>query len=185
MNKTLMKSMSSAKKQVARKSVSSPPKNIKTKVDEQEKVSEKTVGKKIVSKVKPKDLEKKISPVKRSLSVSTPKISQNPKSAKKVKKISKNILKEIKYYQTNIGFLIPRASIVRVIRRTLLDALEKAKLESMDQFKFSAAGFDIMHESLENYLVCLIELSYMAAKHAKRVTLFPSDIRLISRIRSC
>jgi histone H3 len=181
--------MNSARKQVARK-VNSPP---KTKTEEKgAKVEEAVVKKEIPeSKGKKTRVEKKTtkSPVNkkqptRSLSVSTPKISQQPKAKKSTRTVSKNILKEIKYYQNNIGFLIPRASIVRIIRRTLSTALVKAKLESQDGYKFSSAGFDIMHESLENYLVCLMELSYMAAKHAKRVTLFPSDIRLISRIRN-
>lgn len=172
--------MNTARKQVSRK-VISPPKNTK-------KEDAKASGK-VSKKTTSEDRKKSISPVARSqprtLSVSTPKISKNPRPKKTPKKISRNILKEIKYYQNNIGFLIPRATIVRSIRKALSESLTKAKLESLDGFKFSSIGFDIMHESLENYLVCLLELSYMAAKHAKRVTLFPSDIRLVSRIRSC
>lgn len=121
-------------------------------------------------------------PVK-SLSVNTPKIGQKPKP-ETARKLSKNIAKEIKYYQNNIGFLIPRATIVRVIRSMLLDTIRSHKTQQVEDFKFTSVSLNIMHEAIENYLVCLLELSYMAARHAKRVTLFPSDIRLINRIRN-
>ena len=113
-----------------------------------------------------------------SLSVTTPKISQKPKPLPK--KTSKNILREIKYYQTNIGFLIPRATLVRIIRQTLLGTMRAAP---PNELKFTSVSINILHEALENHLVCIIELAYMAARHAKRVTLFPSDIRLINRIK--
>lgn len=119
----------------------------------------------------------------KSLSVSTPKIGQKPKP-EATRKLSKNIIKEIKYYQSNIGFLVPRATIVRVIRSTLLDSIRSHKAQQGENLKFTSVSLNIMHEAIENYLVCLLELSYMAARHAKRVTLFPSDIRLINRIRN-
>lgn len=119
----------------------------------------------------------------KSLSVSTPRIGQKPKP-EATRKLSKNIIKEIKYYQSNIGFLVPRATIVRVIRSTLLDSIRSHKAQQAENLKFTSVSLNIMHEAIENYLVCLLELSYMAARHAKRVTLFASDIRLINRIRS-
>ena len=113
-----------------------------------------------------------------SLSVTTPKISQKPKPLPK--KTSKNILREIKYYQNNIGFLIPRAILVRIIRQTLLNTM---KSTVQDDLKFTTISINVIHEALENHLVCILELAYMAARHAKRVTLFPSDINLINRIK--
>lgn len=114
----------------------------------------------------------------KSLSVSVPTIGQKPKPVPK--RVSSNILKEIKYYQSNIGFLIPRALIVRVVRQVLFSTL---KIKSGDNLKFTAVSLNVIHEAIENHIVCLLELSYMAARHAKRVTLFPTDIRLINRIR--
>lgn len=118
-------------------------------------------------------------PIK-SLSVSVPKISQKPKPASTPRRTSGNILKEIKYYQNNIGFLIPRALLVRIVRQVLLSTF---KSRSTEHLKFTTIALNVIHEAIENHIVCLIELSYMAARHAKRVTLFPTDIRLISRIR--
>lgn len=114
----------------------------------------------------------------KSLSVNFPKISQKPKPQPKV--MAKNIIKEIKYYQNNIGFLVPRALIVRIIRQVLLNMM---KSKGDDGYRFTTVSLNIIHEAIENHIVYLLELSYMAARHAKRVTLFPSDIKLINRIR--
>ena len=115
----------------------------------------------------------------RSLSVKTPVISQLEKPVKSKKGTTGNILNEIKYYQNNIGFLIPKAAVVRLIKENVPANLRSRTSETM---KFTSVSLNIIHESLENYLTCLLDLSYMASRHAKRVTLFPSDIRLIKRI---
>lgn len=118
----------------------------------------------------------------KSLSVRTPTISQQEKPKKAKRPAHSTVLKEIKYYQSNVGFLIPRASLVRLVRD-----MSRATLKSMTAggFRFTSSSLNILQESLENHLVCLMELAYMASRHAKRVTLFPSDIRLINRIKSC
>lgn len=114
----------------------------------------------------------------KSLSVPVPKISQMPKPTPK--RASKNVMKEIRYYQSNLGFLIPRALVVRIVRYILLSVL---KTKVNEELRFTAVSLNVIHECIENHIVCLLELSYMAARHAKRVTLFPTDIRLINRIR--
>jgi len=114
----------------------------------------------------------------KSLSVSVPTISQMPKPTPK--RASKNILKEIRYYQNNIGFLVPRALVVRIVRSILGSVL---KSKTSEDLRITAVSLNVIHESIENHIVCLLELSYMAARHAKRVTLFPTDIRLVNRIR--
>lgn len=135
-----------------------------------------SIQKKEKENVKPSSIPEK-RPAK-SLSVSLPTISQKPKPV--TKRASSNILKEIKYYQSNIGFLIPRALIIRVVRQTLISIFKGRTAENL---KFTAVSLNILHEAIENHIVCLLELSYMAARHAKRVTLFPTDIRLINRIK--
>lgn len=116
----------------------------------------------------------------KSMSVRTPHISQVVKPKRARHGGAGTVLKEIKYYQTNIGFLIPRAGIVRLIRGI---AQETLKNHTAQGLRFTSASLSILHEAIENHLVCLVELSYMAARHAKRVTLFASDIRLINRIK--
>lgn len=187
----MARTANSARKQV----MSKPSGKAKTSVKKTlpkadvEKIVEKVLEQKQITetKVSPRRAVPEKKPVKttasKTLSVSTPKISQKSKP-KQVSKASKNVIREIKYYQSNIGFLIPRANIVRIIRGTLAESLSKLKTPHQEEYKFTSNSLDIIHEALEAYLVCLIELSYMAAKHAKRITLFASDIRLISRIKS-
>lgn len=123
-----------------------------------------------------------ISRPEKSLSVRTPTISQadRPKASKHYSTAT-NVLREIKYYQTTLGFLIPKASLVRIIRGITKNV---SKAPEKDSMRFTAAALNILHEAIENHLVYLLELSYMAARHAKRVTLYASDIRLIHRIRA-
>ncbi|KAI4291694.1 histone H3 [Pancytospora philotis] len=117
----------------------------------------------------------------KSLSVRTPVISQLEKPKKIASSQGKLVLKEIKYYQSHIGFLIPKARILAMIRSIVK---EVNKSMPRDDFRFTSASLSILHECIENHLVCLLEYSYMAAQHAKRVTLFASDIRLVQRIKS-
>lgn len=116
----------------------------------------------------------------KSLSVRTPTIGQQEKPKKIKSDNSKTIMREIKYYQTNIGHLIPKAGLVRLIRGLSRETLKNMPVEGL---RFTSAALNILQESIENHLVCLLELSYMATRHAKRITLFASDIRLINRIK--
>lgn len=186
----------------ARKEVPIPSKSIKTtkanssgndsQSKEQQK-SQKTVKKlnEVIEKLdkaieKTEKVDKKVSKVmnnpkaKKTMSIKTPVINQGEKPAKSLSKKSKNILKEIKYYQTNIGFLIPKANIIRIIRSLILDL---SRGSSSNEFRFTSTSLNVIHEAIENHLVSLLELSFMAARHAKRVTLFASDIRLIHKIK--
>ncbi|KAI5152014.1 histone H3 [Enteropsectra breve] len=122
----------------------------------------------------------KTSMAKKALSIKTPVISQQAKPKKAVKRVSKNVLKEIKYYQANVGFLVPKATIVKTVRAIMM---ESKMVVSSEPLRFTSESLNMIHEAIENHLVCLLELAYMAARHAKRVTLFASDIRLIHRIK--
>ncbi|KAM0681828.1 centromeric DNA-binding histone H3-like protein cse4 [Glugoides intestinalis] len=160
-----------ARKQVSRASEEEDP-GVKKVVKTQQTARKQVLKTERTAEKKPSKIPAK------SLSVSVPKISQKPTPTPR--KISTNILKEIKYYQRNIGFLIPRALLVRVVRQTLISTLKSPNMENL---KFTAIALNVIHEAIENHIVCILELSYMAARHAKRVTLFPSDIRLIKKIR--
>lgn len=116
----------------------------------------------------------------KSLSVRTPIISQHEKPKVSRANASKNIIKEIKFYQNTIGFLLPKAGVVKLIRHIMNDILKNLPMEGL---RFTTNSMGILHEALENHLVCLIEVAYMLSRHAKRVTLFASDLRLINRIK--
>ncbi len=116
----------------------------------------------------------------RSFSVKTPEITQRKKPSEKSRSVKNYAVKEIQFYQNNIGFLIPKASMVRMFR---YHANNMRKNLSGEGLRFTNNSVNILQEATENYLVCVLELAYMAARHAKRITLFPSDIRLVHRIK--
>lgn len=105
-----------------------------------------------------------------------PKISQGPVKKRKKPAVS-NVLKEIKYFQTHVGFLVPRASMVRVVK-DIVNGNEDIP------FRFTATSFDVLQEAYEAYVVNVLEYANVVARHAKRKTLFASDISLVLRIKN-
>ncbi|ORD94150.1 CENPA [Enterospora canceri] len=106
-----------------------------------------------------------------------PKISQGKVEVKKKSKQSKQIFKEIKYYQNNIGFLVTHASMVRLVR-------ELTNQDVNLPYKFTRTAFEVIQEATENHIVKILEYANLVARHAKRVTLYASDIQLVLRIKS-
>ena len=104
-----------------------------------------------------------------------PKISQG-KIVQKKHKIKSNVLKEIHCFQTHIGFLIPKAQMIRLIRGIVQ---EKTNLP----LKFTRSSLNVLQEAFEAQIVQVLEYANLVARHAKRVTLFPSDINLVVKIR--
>lgn len=150
MARTANSARKSIKKEEPIKSVSSQSKTDSRKGDENDMGAKKTVVSRAPSHQEKSFAEKR--PAK-SLSVTTPRISQKEKPLPK--KTSKNIIREIKYYQNNIGFLIPRAVLVRTVRQALLTTIKQPISNDM---KFTSVSLNVLHEALENHLVCIIEL---------------------------
>merc|ERR1712126_77694 len=101
-----------------------------------------------------------------------PKISQGKRNTNKTHRTTSNVLKEIKYYQKNVGFLIPHAAMVRLIKNITLD-------NTTMPIRFTGTAFEVIQEATENHIVETLEYAYLIARHAKRVTLFASDIQLV------
>lgn len=57
------------------------------------------------------------------------------------------------------------------------------QIDVKQDFRFQAVALQALQEAAETYLTCLFEDSYLAAIHAKRVTLFRSDVQLVRRLR--
>ena len=51
-------------------------------------------------------------------------------------------------------------------------------------YRVTEAAVEALREAAESMLVSVFEDSYLLAMHAKRVTLFPSDLNLLLRLRS-
>lgn len=86
-------------------------------------------------------------------------------------------LSEIKKYQKTTDLLIPRLSFHRLVRNITQD------LHRDDPIRYQAAALEALQEGTEAYLTRLFEDSFQCTIHAKRVTLFPADMRLCLRLQ--
>lgn len=127
---------------------------------------------------------KNISPKKTrsSFSIRKPNITQSQNIKKKKVKTGKHVLKEIKFYQNSTNFLMSKIPFIRMIRGIVQDI---AKKTNADVPRFTAQSLEILQEVFESHITSLLEASYFATRHAKRVTLYPIDIKLISKLKEC
>lgn len=83
-------------------------------------------------------------------------------------------LREIVKLQSSTGHLIPRAPFGRLLKEIL---------QSLGDFRLTKDAFDAFQEASEYYLVALLDDAYKLTLHRQRVTLTPSDVRLILYLR--
>ena len=129
------------------------------------------------SREKSNSLEKSSNtPVKKKKEMAKPQVLQGvtPKSRRN----RRNVLKEIKYFQKNIGFLIPQARMIRIVKEIVNSD------ETRFPLRFTSSSFSVLQEAFENYVVRIFEYALLVARHAKRVTIYPSDINLVLRIKN-
>ena len=84
-------------------------------------------------------------------------------------------LREIRRYQKSSELLIRRMPFQRLVR-------EIAQIHN-PYVRFQSGAILALQESVEAYLVGLLEDSNLCAIHAKRVTIMPKDMQLVQRIR--
>ncbi|CAG9763519.1 unnamed protein product [Ceutorhynchus assimilis] len=84
-------------------------------------------------------------------------------------------LRELRPYQNSREFLIRKLPFQRFVREVAQD-LKKV-------ICFQAAAIGALQEASESYLVGLFEDANLCAKHARRITIKPKDIKLAHRIR--
>ena len=89
-------------------------------------------------------------------------------------------LREIRRYQKSTDLLIRRLPFQRLVREICRDLFQK-KL-GMD-FRWQGTAIEALQVASEAYLIELFADAYLCSLHARRVTLFPSDIKLARRIR--
>lgn len=87
-------------------------------------------------------------------------------------------LQEIRKLQATTEFLIPASPFQRVVRHIVSEMLPDAVM-----LRFQSAALTCLQTALESYLVGLFMDSNLMTIHAKRKTLFPSDLLLVRRIR--
>ena len=98
---------------------------------------------------------------------------------KKRLKIGAGALRDIRRLQRTTNLLIPRRPFQRVVR----EVATRVSREAGQDLRFQASALLALQEAAEVYLVCLFEDANLAAIHAKRVTIFPSDIDFVRRLR--
>ncbi|ORD97031.1 H31 [Hepatospora eriocheir] len=110
------------------------------------------------------------------ISISQPKVTLNP-SQKLTKGAPKKklVLKEIKFLQQNVGTVLQRAPLLRLIKKILRDE------DNFETFRLSKLAADCIQEGVEMIMVSVLEMATMLTRHAKRKTLFPSDLELVMK----
>ncbi|KAK7005583.1 telomeric heterochromatin assembly [Halocaridina rubra] len=84
-------------------------------------------------------------------------------------------LMEIRHFQKSGTLLLPRLPFSRVVREIMGDL--------GCNYRIQALALMALQEASEHFVVTLLELANLCAIHAKRVTVYPKDIRLARRIR--
>ena len=84
-------------------------------------------------------------------------------------------LQEISHYQKTPGLLIPLRPFIRYVKE-LGD-------ERKPDMRWQAYAIFLLQNAAEAFVVGALEDANLCAIHAKRVTVFPKDIQLVSRIR--
>jgi histone H3 len=84
-------------------------------------------------------------------------------------------LREIRKYQKSTDLLMKKLPFNRLVRE--ITSQYKTDL------RWQMSAMMALHEASEAYLVGLFEDTNLCAIHAKRVTIFPTDIQLARRIR--
>lgn len=84
-------------------------------------------------------------------------------------------LREIKKYQRTTENLIKRAPFKRLVQEVLRDF--------GDELRVSKEAVSCLQESAEMFLINLLEDTQLAAIHAKRITIQPTDMQFARRLR--
>jgi histone H3 len=84
-------------------------------------------------------------------------------------------LREIRRYQKSTDLLLRKLPFQRLVR----EIAERYRSE----LRFQSSAIQALQHACEDYLTGLFEDSNLLAIHAKRITIFPKDLRLARRIR--
>lgn len=80
---------------------------------------------------------------------------------------------------------IARAAFHRLVRQVTTTISSEGGKQKNDEsgYKYQAAALEALQEATETFLVRLFEDGYLCTLHAKRVTLFVSDLKLVHRLQ--
>ena len=89
-------------------------------------------------------------------------------------------LREIRRYQKSTDLLLRKLPFQRLVREIAQDF---GRAGPDGGLRFQSSAIACLQEAAEAYLVGLFEDTNLCAIHAKRVTIFPKDIKLARKIR--
>lgn len=96
-------------------------------------------------------------------------------------KAGQGVLKDILKLQKGWELQIPRSAFHRLVREITQNLHTDNGVEC--NVKYQAAALEALQEAAESYLIGIFEDAYLCTIHAKRVTLFTSDIELCRKLR--
>mgnify|MGYP001478908443 CR=1 FL=1 len=86
-------------------------------------------------------------------------------------------LQQIRRYQKTTNLLFPRASFTRVVKEITQNCFS-------GEYRYQKSAIDALQEAAEAYVIESFENANLAAIHGSRVTIFPKDFNLVSRINN-
>lgn len=92
-------------------------------------------------------------------------------------KVNLKTLRTIKKLQNSTALCIPRLPFSRLVKEIFLETGQDRKIQ--------VEALLALQEAAEYYLTNLFEDANRCAHHARRVTLFPKDMRLVLDIKGC
>ena len=109
--------------------------------------------------------------------------TKKTKNGKRRKLPGEKALKEIRNIQGSTDLLLRKLPFQRLVRE-LCDQISSDLFKNENkQFRWQASALEALQEAAERYTVGLLNDSNLAAIHAKRVTLFRTDMVLVQRVR--
>ncbi|XP_069973121.1 uncharacterized protein [Penaeus vannamei] len=125
-------------------------------------------GKKRLSLATPRSIKRQKLAVKRK--------AATPGSEKRKHKFRPGTvaLMEIRHYQKGANLLVPKLPFSRLIKEII---------QQFGAYRLQSIALMALQEAAEAYVVGLLEMANLCSIHAKRVTLYPKDIKLVRRIR--
>ena len=87
-------------------------------------------------------------------------------------------IREIRFYQGSMCFLIPMRAFQRAVRQIALDVALTGK-----EYRWQACALFTLQQSMEAFLVAYLADANLLAIHAHRTTIMDKDMHLVRRMR--
>ncbi|CAH8467106.1 unnamed protein product [Dicrocoelium dendriticum] len=111
---------------------------------------------------------------------STARSSSTLNKSKRRRRCYRRVFREIHAYQKTSSLLIRKLPFSRVVRSIAIETIGPR----INEFRWQAVCFLALQEAAEAFLVCLLECAQKCAFHAKRITVMPKDVQLVTDLQN-